>query len=307
MNPKGRLIFFGNERLATGVSTTAPTLRRLVEAGYQVAAVVSHHTGSKSRNLRDLEIAVVAEEHGIPLLLPDKPAEIIDQLREYGADAGVLVAYGKIVPQSVIDLFPRGIVNIHPSALPKHRGPVPVEAVILDGSKETAVSIMQLTKEMDAGPVYHQCIVALEGDETKQALANKLLEIGGQHLVERLPAILDGSLAGKPQEERAATYDKLIEKSDGEIEWNKPAERLEREVRAFAGWPQSRAKLGENDVIITSARSVKALEDAKPGTVWHDARELHVHTGDGVLVIDRLKPAGKGEMDVRAFLAGYTV
>jgi methionyl-tRNA formyltransferase len=218
-----------------------------------------------------------------------------------------LVAYGKIVPQSVIDIFPRGIVNIHPSLLPKHRGPTPLESVILSGESETGVSIMELAKEMDAGPVFHQCIVALEGRETKQALADKLLDIGAQHLIEQLPAILDGSLGPKPQEDSKATYDKLIGKSDGSIDWNKPALALEREIRAYAVWPQSRTEMGEHEVIITAAHAVKALEDAQPGTIWHDAHELHVHTGDGVLVIDRLKPTGKGEMDVAAFLAGYRV
>jgi methionyl-tRNA formyltransferase len=303
-----RIVFFGNERLATGISTAAPTLRLLVKAGYDVAAVVSNQADAAVGKQRTLEIAAVASELGIPLLLPVKPSLALEQIRSYGAEIGVLVAYGKIVPQSVIDIFPKGIVNIHPSLLPLHRGPTPIESVILDGAKETGVSIMQLVREMDAGPVYGQRRVALDGDETKQELADKLLGVGGEMLLELLPGILEGSITPEPQDDSAATYDELITKRVGDIDWNKSADELAREIRAYAVWPQSRAVLGGKDVIITAAHAVEAHEDKEPGHIWHDTSELHVHTGAmGVLVIDRLKPSGKSEMTAKAFLAGYSL
>src|SRR5687768_5637113 len=112
------LVFFGNERLATGVTTTAPTLRLLIGSGFDVAAVVTNFTPGQGRNARQLEIQAVAESANIPVLIPHKPADIAKQLASYGAEIGVLVAYGKIVPQSIINIFPKGIVNIHPSLLP---------------------------------------------------------------------------------------------------------------------------------------------------------------------------------------------
>lgn len=306
--PTPRLIFFGNERLATGVTTTAPILTGLIEAGYDIKAVVSNYDAGQSRQKRELEIKHVAEEHQIPLLLPDKPSEIIDQLKTFGAEAAVLAAYGKIVPQAVIDLFPKGIINVHPSLLPLHRGPTPIESVILAGAAKTGVSLMRLTRDMDAGPVYAQSEVELTGQETKQELADRLSEIGAAMLVELLPDILRDRINAIPQDNDSATYDGLLSKADGLVDWRQPAERLAREIRAFAGWPGSRGKLGNIDVIITKAYPVPSTPpETKPGdiTVVPEANAIAVVTGNGSLWITRLKPAGKREMSAGEFLTGY--
>ena len=308
----GRLVFFGNERLATGVSTDAPTLRRLIAAGYDVALVVSHHSATTSRRARELEIAAVAAEHNIPVLLPAKPADIRSELAAPGAAAAVLVAYGKIVPQSIIDLFPCGILNIHPSLLPLHRGPTPIESVILDGSPQTGVSVMQLAAAMDAGPVYGQRPLALDGHETKQALADTLLDMGGELLLELLPDALAGSIDPQPQNDEAATYDQLLQKTDGELH---PAEQSAlqsaRAVRAYAGWPGTRLRIGQLDTVITEARVTTPNESlpaaTPPGSLQPtaDRSAILLATIDGTLAITRLKPAGKADMPARAFLAGH--
>ena len=302
-----KLIFFGNERLATGVRTTAATLESLVKAGYEIAAVVSNFERGQSRSARALEIAEVAEAHHIPVLLPDKPTDILDQLRSFEATAAILVAYGRIVPQSIIDIFPRGIINIHPSLLPLHRGPIPIESVILDGSTETGVSLMSLTKAMDAGPVYGQSKVSLDGTETKQALADKLLDIGGSMLIELLAGILNGAIVAQPQDEAQATYDKLITKDAGLIDWQKSAQQLAREIRAYAEWPKSRTVLGGKEVIITQAHAhpnESASDEPGSSSVGKQSGTIMVNTGAGVLCVGRLKPAGKPEMSAAAFLAG---
>ncbi|MEI7682940.1 MAG: methionyl-tRNA formyltransferase [Candidatus Saccharibacteria bacterium] len=299
------IVFFGNERLATGIDTTAPTLQALIDADYSVAAVVSHYESGQSRKARVLEIDEVAKRHNIPVLLPEKPVHLIKELAALGAEVGVLIAYGKIVPQSVIDIFPKGIVNIHPSLLPLHRGPTPIESVILDGSNRTGVSIMALSKEMDAGPVYAQSEVDLHGNETKQALAEELLEIGGSMLLEVLPGILDGSIVALPQDESRATYDNLIIKMDGLIDWHKPAFQLEREIRAFADWPKSRTELAGKEIVITAAKVVNRV--LKPGQTLIEAKQLIIGTSEQSLAIGKLKPAGKAEMSAQAFLAGYKV
>jgi methionyl-tRNA formyltransferase len=299
-----RIVFFGNERRATGVNTTCPTLKALLDEGYDVVAVVSNFERGTSRSARSLEIAEVAEKHQIPLLLPDKPSEVANELRAYGAEVAVLVAYGKIVPQSVIDIFPRGIVNIHPSLLPLHRGPTPLESVILDGSSKTGVSLMQLAKAMDAGPVFGQSEVELKGDETKQELADRLLEIGSQMVVELLPGILDSSVVALPQDDSRATYDELLTKDQGLIDWDKPAKQLGREVRAYAEWPRSRATIGGKEVIVLEANVLDAK--GKPGAVSvTEEKQLLVATSEGSLIIERLKPAGKNEMTAKEFLTGY--
>ena len=298
-----RLVFFGNERLATGVSTDVPVLRALIDAGYDIRAVVSHNEVTRSRKQRDLEIAAVADEAGIPLLLPHKLGDIYDELIALEAEAAVLVAYGKIVPQRVIDIFPRGIINIHPSALPKHRGPTPLESVILDGSTTTSVSLMALAAAMDAGPVYAQQSVELTGTETKQQLADKLITVGRDMVIEHLPGILEDSVQPTIQDDSQASYDQLITKRDGIIDWQQPALVLERQIRAYADWPKSRTNIGGYDVAITAAHVIDG--SGIPGVVWLQDRQLGMHTGDGILVIDSLVPAGKKPMSGSDFLRGY--
>lgn len=301
---KPRLVFFGNERLATGVTTTAPTLQALVAAGYEVVAVVvSQSDPAQSRKARTLEIQAVAEQLGIPVTAPAKLTDIKDELAALNASAGILVAYGKLVPKEIIDIFPRGIVNIHPSLLPKRRGSTPIENTILYNEKETGVSLMQLVEEMDDGPVYAQEIVPINGDETKQALADLLLNTGKDLLIKHLPAILTGALSGNPQDKLDATYDKQIKKDVGELQATKSAAQLEREVRAYAGWPRSRLKLGTTEVIITKAHVSEV--SGTVGTLWLQDRQLGVHCAEGTLIIDSLILPGKKEMSASAFLAGY--
>lgn len=299
-----KIVFFGNERLATGLSTTAPTLRALIAADYEITAVVvAQNDSGNSRKQRQLEIVQVAEEHGIPVLAPAKPAVILDFLRELNAEIAVLVAYGKIVPQSVIDVFPKGIVNIHPSLLPKHRGSIPIESVILNNDKETGVSLMQLTAKMDAGPVYSQTTVALHGNETKLALASQLQQLGADMLISNLPSILNGSLQGVPQNNHDATYDERITKNDSILDFKKPAEQLEREIRAYASWPRSRTTIGNIEVIITSASVADG--DGAPGALWRGEAQLGLYCSEGILLIDSLIPVGKKEMSISSFITGY--
>lgn len=305
----GRVIFFGNERIATGVTTSAPTLQALIEHGYEVAAVISNYEEGRSRNSRQLEIKQVADRYDIPVLLPEKPADMLGHIRSFGAQIGVLVAYGRIVPQDIIETLPGGIVNIHPSLLPLHRGSTPIESVILNGEHKTGVSLMSLVKAMDAGPVYAQSEVMLDGTESKQELADSLLDIGTTMLIELLPGILDSRIVPLPQDETRATYDNLLSKGDGVIDWHKPAKRIEREVRAFMGWPSSRTTIAGKDVIVTQAQAVNTnhTEATKPGRIdtVKEPGIITVECEKGYLRIQRLKPAGKKEMSVEAFLAGY--
>lgn len=299
-----RILFFGNERLATGVTTTAPTLQGLIEAGYDIAAVVvAQGEIGKSRKPRQLEVAAVAKQHNIPVISPARLSEAEDDLKKFKAEAAVLVAYGKLVPESVINLFPRGIINIHPSLLPKHRGPTPIEGVILENEKETGVSLMKLVPKMDAGPVYTQQKVKFKGTETKQQMADALLALGKELLLLNLPNILNGSLLAREQDDEEASYDTKITKEDAELDFHKTAERLAREVRANLGWPRSRAMIGTTEVIVTQAH-VKDF-NGTAGTLWLQDQQLGVHCETGTLIIDKLIPPGKKEMPAAAFLAGY--
>lgn len=300
-----RIIFFGNERLVSGLeSTDAPILKGLIEQGYHVVGVISHHSESKSRTQRPLEVAEIARQHGIPLYLPNKPSEIIDEIRALNPTIAVLVAYGRIITQSVIDLFPQGIINIHPSLLPKYRGPTPIESAILNGDTETGVSIMQLSAGMDDGPVYDQRRLAL-GNDSKQELYEKIVAVSTDLFFAVFPTILDGTLLPQEQDSTKATYSKLIQKDDGRIDWKQPAIQIERAIRAYHSWPQSRTTLGSLEVIITKAHVIKESEHTSPGKVTVDNNRLIVETGADSLEIDFLKPLGKKEMPASAFLSGY--
>jgi methionyl-tRNA formyltransferase len=306
MKTSAKVIFFGNERLATGLTTEAPTLTRLISAGYEVLAVVTKQdSANSSRKNRLLEIEEVANKNNIPVLKPAKILDIKNDLKNLGAQVGVLAAYGKIVPLEIIDLFPLGILNIHPSLLPKGRGPTPIESVILDGSSETGVSIMQLGEKMDAGDVFEQVRYKIPSKITKQELADKLLDLGSNLLIEIMPRVINGDLTPKAQDDTKATYNKLITKEDGVVDWTKSSEQIEKEIRAYDVWPKTRGTINGLDVIINQAQSIDSSDSATPGSLTIDQGRLLVSCGRGVLEIIKLTPINKNEMTAASFLAGY--
>lgn len=295
-----KIVFFGTEDFSL------IALRELINAGYSIAAVVTKPDSSKgrSRTLTPPAVKVLAVQHGIPVWQPTKLADIADDIQKLNKPTGVLVSYGKIIPQSIIDLFEPGIINLHPSLLPEYRGPSPIESAIISGDKKTGVSIMQLSAAMDAGSVYAQTSIDLIGNETSEYLYEKLGKLGATMLIDILPAIIDGTLTPLPQDEPSATYCKLIQKSDGNIDWHDDSQLIEREVRAYHIWPKSRATVSGIDIIVTKAHAIND-NSSKPGHVSIDSNSLIVGTGNGSISIDELKPAGKKEMPVSAFLLGY--
>lgn len=267
-----QIVFFGNEKLATGIPPVEPVIRQAVEAaGFKIEKVITGKIG---------------------------------ELGDHNSQLAVLAAYGRIIPQSLLDQFPLGIINVHPSLLPAYRGPTPIEQAILDGATKTGVSIMRLTAGMDAGPLYKQKSVQLNGTESKEDLTALLQRTGAELLTEVLPLIANNELKPhqQPHPDRA-TYSKLLRKEDGSIDWSKPASRLEREIRAFLGWPGSRTVLGDKEVIVTKAHTAAGV--GTPGEITVAGKDLLVFCGIDSLVIERLKPAGKQEMNAEAFINGY--
>ncbi len=296
-NTSTKIVFFGNERLVSGLKKTdTPVLRGLIEHGYNIQAIISHHSESKSRNQRELEVAEVGKEHNIPVLLPARPTDIYDKIAAYGAEIAVLVAYGRIIPQRIIDLFPKGIINIHPSLLPKYRGPTPIESAIANGDTQTGVSIMRLTAGMDTGPVYGQATISLSGSETKFEVCHELAQKGANLLLELLPQIIDGSLHPTDQNEAEATYSKLLTKADA---WLEPslltASKADQLVRAHLGFPKSKLTLEGQTVIVTRSHVTQSHESSLD-IACKDNFFLHI---DEVIA-----PSGR-YMSGEAFLRGY--
>ena len=303
-----KIVFYGNERIATGVATKAPTLSRLIEAGYTVAAVIVNHHESEGRKKSLLEIEAVAENNNIPLFSPAKLSDIKDYLIGLNAEIGVLVAYGRIIPEDIINIFPKGIINIHPSDLPKHRGPSPIESTILEADKQTAVCLMSLVKEMDAGPLYAKREIVLTGEESKQELADKWLDIGSKTLIQVLPTVLNDDLKPINQSVESISYDQKIAKNNSIVDWKKSAIQIEKEIRAYRNWPKSIAKIGKIDAILTGATARDNQDDTSSiGKVTYNKTSgvLEVQCGAGILIISRLQPLGKSEMDAKSFYNGY--
>lgn len=298
MTQSPRVVFFGNERLVSGLDhSQTPVLKGLIKNGYDVVAIVAHHTNASSRSSRDLEVAQIASDHNIPLLLPKKPIEIIDQLRELKADCAILAAYGRILPQSIIDVFgPIGVINIHPSLLPRHRGPTPIESTILAGDQTAGVSIMQLASGMDEGSVYGQATLSLTGHETKFELHSSLSKSGAELLFSLLPKILNETLKPKPQSNNGVSYTTLLSKADGNIDpLTDTAEMINRKVRAYLNFPKTRLHYMNKDVIITSA---KVVSDSVPSAFC-----IACAQNSTLLVESVIAPSGKA-MTGEAFLRG---
>ena len=299
MKKQSRLVFFGNERLVSGLKhSDTPVLKGLIERGYDVVAVVVSHTDGTSRNARALEVAQVANAHGIPVLTPEKPTDIIDELIEYKADAAILSAYGRILPQRVIDVFGSiGIINIHPSLLPRHRGPTPIESTILEGDTVAGVSIMQLGAGMDDGPVYAQASFEVPSKVGKFELYEQLSNEGANLLFDVLPSILSGALQPKPQQNTDVSVTTRIQKTDGVLDpTTDTATTLERKIRAYQGYPKPHLTLLNKDVIITSSKVVPDFTDSVlivscAENTWLEVTSL-------------IAPSGRA-MDATSFIRGY--
>lgn len=288
------LVFFGTEE------HSLITLRALRDAGYMIAAVVTKPDAPKGRGGKLAEPAVktFACQHDITVWQPVKLRDIASDIAALQAPLGVLVSYGKIIPQSIIDLFPRGIINVHPSLLPRYRGPSPIEAAMTNLDDMTGVSIMQLDAAMDAGPVYHQETVRLNGTETRAELYERLFALGSQKLIELLPRIADGSLQPTPQDDTQATYCALLSKNDSLLHPDQlTARHAEARVRAHLGFPRTKLVFDDTELIITSAHVAPV-----PATTL-DQR----FTDGQYLVIDELiSPTSGKKMTAEAFLRGHT-
>lgn len=230
---------------------------------------------------------------------------------------GIVIDYGFIINQDVIDYFPLGIINSHFSLLPEWRGADPISFAVLSGQKETGVSLMLITAGMDEGPLLAQTPFAISDDMTTPELTEALIQVSDQTLEKILPLYISGDAEPVPQLQvalpghDAVSYSRKLTKDDGVLDLNKSAEELEREVRAFIEWPRSRIVLENIEIIVTQAHVLVQNEqnDSQNSIIWLDSptksKQFGLRTSNGILVIDRVKPAGKPEMSAEAFLAGY--
>jgi methionyl-tRNA formyltransferase len=259
-----------------------------------------------------------ALELGIPVWQPGslKRPATIEALAAYHADLFIVAAFGQILPQAVLDLPRYGTLNIHASLLPRYRGVSPISEAILQGEHETGVTIMLLDAGIDTGPMLLKRRVPIAPDDTTGSLTEKLAQAGAEALLEALPLWISGKLVPQPQDERQATYTRMVRKEDGLIDWSRPAEVLARQVRAYQPWPGSythwRGKLlkivaAHPSVFETGEPAGYAMQAGTVVTRREDGHQmLLVATGEGMLAIERLQLEGKKALSADEFLRGYT-
>ncbi|MFL5802204.1 MAG: methionyl-tRNA formyltransferase [Roseiflexaceae bacterium] len=233
---------------------------------------------------------------GIPVLQPEtlRDPSAVAQLAALRPDIGVVAAYGEILRKDVLAIPPLGYLNIHPSLLPRHRGPTPVAGAILAGDAETGVTVMRLESKMDAGPILAQRRVPLAPDARAGELARQLFELGAAMLVEALTPYAAGQIAPVPQNDSQASYTRLLQKSDGAIDWGTPAILIERMTRAYDPWPGAWTSWRGQPLKIIGARAQAGWQgDAPPGALLDRTDGLWVATGAGALELLMVQPAGK--------------
>lgn len=286
-----RIVFAGTPDFSV------PCLQALIDSEHEVVAVYTQPDRPKGRGrqLTPPPVKVVAEAAGIPVLQPEnfKEAATVEQLRAWQPDYLVVVAYGLLLSEAVLAIPNQRPINVHASLLPRWRGASPIQQAILAGDAETGVTIMEMVKKMDAGDQLHQLACPIAATDTSQSLHDKLSQLGARALLEYLQR--PASFLPISQEESAVTYAGKISKEQAQLDWQKPAVILEREVRAFTPWPIAQLRWKEQTWRVWQASARTEAVEQAPGTVLAvSTAGIEVATAAGVLRIERWqRPGGK--------------
>jgi methionyl-tRNA formyltransferase len=296
------IVFFGTPEFAVSI------LEALVSAGHEIRAVITEQPAPQGRGhkLQPQPVDVWASAHGLPVWRPQKlkDEKFLRDLAALDCPLFVLAAYGRILPQAILTIPPNGVVNVHPSLLPRYRGPAPIVTALRQGDAETGVSIMLLDQGMDTGPLLTQEKTAITADDTTTTLSERLAQQGAALLVQTLKGYGNGSLTPKPQPATAEAPTRFITKDDGRADWRRPARELERDSRAFTPWPNLWTTWENKPLKILRAKII-ASTPGSPGQVAIVDGQPAIATGDGALLLERLQPAGGRVMPAADFLRGH--
>ena len=300
-----KLIFMGTPDFSVG------TLEALIAAGHEITLVVSQPDKPKGRGheLAPTPVKETALKHGLKVFQPKrlKDSETIKTLEETPADAIVVIAFGQIVPASILHMKKYGCINVHGSLLPKYRGAAPIQWAVIDGERESGVTIMQMDEGLDTGDMLLKGSVVLDEKETSGSLFDKLSALGASLCVEALEKLEKGELTPEKQGESPTEYARMLTKEMGELDFSRDAVTLERLIRGFNPWPSAYTRLGDKTLKIWAADVCEKQDPKKqPGTVTEVAKQdFTVACGEGALKITELQLQGKKRMDAAAFLRGY--
>jgi methionyl-tRNA formyltransferase len=299
------VVFFGTPQFAV------PTLRRLLDSTHSVAGVITQPDRPRGRGqkITHAPVKALALERGIPVYQPDrlKPAEVADTLRGWGADLGVVAAYGRIIPEHLLTIPRLGMINVHASLLPKYRGAAPVHRAVINGDSQTGITIMRVVKELDAGGMFAKVTRPIGPDDTSDVVESALADMGAELLVTVLEQLASGNAREEPQDETQATYAPRLTKEEGLIDWTRSASDIHNRVRGLYPWPHAYTFCkGTRLIVLRSMVADVGASTTRPGTILRVTSDaIHVGTGDGELAILEVQPEGRRAMGAHDFLLGH--
>ena len=288
---------------------SVPPLQALIDSDHTVVAVFTQpdRKAGRGKKITASPVKELAVNHAIAVHQPTtlRTDETLQHIQDLKPDLMVVVAYGLIIPQQILDIPQYGCWNIHASLLPRWRGAAPIQRAILAGDELTGVGIMQMEAGLDTGPVFLEKTTAITHQDTSASLHDRLSNLGAQALLDCIQQLVDGSLPEPtPQFAEAACYAHKLEKSESAIDWRESAVSIERQIRAFNPWPGSVASIHGDDYKIWKAHVLSADDDSKPGTIiLADHQHLHIRCGEGSLAIEEIQAAGKKRLSIAQFMA----
>jgi methionyl-tRNA formyltransferase len=288
------------------------TLEAIIEAGHEVVLAVTQPDKPKGRGnaMQFPPVKECALAHGIEVFQPKKirEAENVDYLKKFAPDIIIVVAFGQILTQQILDLPKYGCINVHASLLPKYRGAAPIQWAVINGDAVTGVTTMRMDIGIDTGDMIAKREVRIAEDETGGSLFDKLSVVGAELCVETMEQVENGTAVFTPQKQEESTHVGMISKEMGDIDWKRPAVEIERLIRGLNPWPSAYTYLNDKQFKIWRAQVVPGDAAARPGQVIQVGKnELLVQTGEGALSLLEVQLAGKKRMDAGSFLRGYPV
>lgn len=302
-----RVIFMGIPDFATG------TLEEIVLAGHEVVGVVTQPDKPKGRGktLMPTPVKEVAMKYNLPVYQPKKvrEPEFVEVLRGLKPDVMVVAAFGQIISKEILEMPKYGCINVHASLLPAYRGAAPIQWAVINGDKESGVTIMQMDEGIDTGDMIEKVVVPIAEDETGGSLFDKLSQAGAKLCVKVLQDLEDGKAVREKQPEESTTpYARMIDKKMGSIDWEKPAKEIEQLIRGLNPWPSAYTRLQGKTLKIWKAEVLLEHSQEAPGQITEVTKDsIVVQTGQGRLKILELQLEGKKRMDAASFLRGYAL
>ncbi|MEC4749501.1 methionyl-tRNA formyltransferase [Methylomicrobium sp. Wu6] len=300
-----RIIFAGTPEFAV------PTLEMLLASGHDICAVYTQpdRPAGRGRKLHPSPVKETALVAGIPVLQPEslKSADAVSQLAAFEPDLLVVVAYGMILPQAVLDVPKYGCLNIHASLLPRWRGAAPIQRALMAGDPETGVTIMRIVLKLDAGDMLHKEVIPIGAEDTAGDLHDKLAALGPIGLEKVLRQVESGTVKPEPQDEALVTYAAKLEKSEAAIDWTKPADNLDRQVRGLNPWPVAQTLYHGEALRIWRAQALPESATAEPGRVNCAHKQMDVTTGNGRLRLLEVQLPGGKRIPAQAFLNAHDI